>query len=91
MIFNRLDEQERHQQREIVAITESSRKKNGNMKALIIGISKYDHNNKFRDLEFCENDANEVYKILKDQRVRHTCKCNVSGKRGVGQNERRNN
>ena len=67
MIFNRLDEQERHQQREIVAITESSRKKNGNRKALIIGISKYDHNNKFRDLEFCENDANEVYKILKDQ------------------------
>jgi uncharacterized protein YjbI with pentapeptide repeats len=41
--------------------------KNGKRKALIIGISKYDHNNKFRDLDFCENDANEVYRILKDQ------------------------
>jgi uncharacterized protein YjbI with pentapeptide repeats len=40
---------------------------NGKRKALIIGISKYDHSNKFRDLDFCENDANEVYKILKEQ------------------------
>ncbi len=62
-----MDEQERHQQREVVAVNESPRKKNGKRKALIIGISKYDHNNKFRDLEFCENDANEVYNILKDQ------------------------
>jgi hypothetical protein len=36
-------------------------------KALIIGISRYDHNNKFRNLDFCENDANDVYKVLKDQ------------------------
>jgi uncharacterized protein YjbI with pentapeptide repeats len=62
-----LSEQERHQQQEIVAVNESPRKKNGKKKALIIGISKYDHNNKFQDLEFCENDANEVYNILKDQ------------------------
>jgi uncharacterized protein YjbI with pentapeptide repeats len=62
-----LSEQERHQQQEIVAVNESPRKKNGKSKALIIGISKYDHNNKFQDLEFCENDANEVYNILKDQ------------------------
>jgi uncharacterized protein YjbI with pentapeptide repeats len=62
-----LSEQERHQQQEIVAVNESPRKKNGKRKALIIGISKYDHNNKFQDLEFCENDANEVYNILKDQ------------------------
>ena len=62
-----MSEQERHQQQEIVAVNESPRKKNGKRKALIIGISKYDHNNKFQDLEFCENDANEVYNILKDQ------------------------
>jgi uncharacterized protein YjbI with pentapeptide repeats len=62
-----LSEQERHQQQEIVAVNESPRKKNGKRKALIIGISKYDHNNKFQDLEFCENNANEVYNILKDQ------------------------
>jgi uncharacterized protein YjbI with pentapeptide repeats len=55
------------QQEEVVAVNESPRKKNGKRKALIIGISKYDHNNKFRNLEFCENDANEVYNILRDQ------------------------
>ena len=62
-----MSEQERHQQQEVVAVDESPRKKNGKRKALIIGISKYDHNNKFQDLEFCENNANEVYNILKDQ------------------------
>ena len=62
-----MSEQEKHQQQEIVAVNESPRKKNGKRKALIIGISKYDHNNKFQDLEFCENNANEVYNILKDQ------------------------
>ena len=63
-----MSEQERYQQQEVVvAVNESPRKKNGKRKALIIGISKYDHNNKFQDLEFCENDANEVYNILKDQ------------------------
>jgi uncharacterized protein YjbI with pentapeptide repeats len=62
-----LNEQEIKQQQEVVAVNESPRKKNGKRKALIIGISKYDHNNKFRNLEFCENGANEVYNILKDQ------------------------
>ena len=62
-----MSEQEKHQQQEIVAVNESHRKKNGKMKALIIGISKYDHNNNFQDLEFCENNANEVYNILKEQ------------------------
>ena len=61
-------EQESDQQREIVSAKESNRKKNGKKsKALIIGVSKYDHNNKFRDLDFCKNDANEVYSILNAQ------------------------
>ncbi len=61
-------EQESDQQREIVSAKESNRKKNGKKrKALIIGISKYDHNNKFRDLDFCKNDAKEVYNILNAQ------------------------
>jgi uncharacterized protein YjbI with pentapeptide repeats len=60
-----LSEQERQQQ-EVVAANESPTK-NGRRKALIIGISKYDYDNKFPNLDFCENDANEVYNILKDQ------------------------
>jgi hypothetical protein len=39
----------------------------GKRKALIIGISKYDHNNKFPNLDFCENDANDVNNILNHQ------------------------
>jgi hypothetical protein len=57
-----LSEQERQQQN-----VNQSPIRNGERKALIIGISKYDHNNKFPNLDFCENDANEVYSILKDQ------------------------
>jgi hypothetical protein len=60
-----LSEQERQLRNE--GIVSESPIRNGKRKALIIGISKYDHNIKFRDLDFCENDANEVYKILKDQ------------------------
>jgi uncharacterized protein YjbI with pentapeptide repeats len=55
------------QQKEAGVGNELPGSKNGKRKALIIGISKYDHNNKFKDLEFCENDANEVCNILKDQ------------------------
>lgn len=59
--------QQQEEQEVLVAPNDSPTKKNGNRKALIIGISKYDHNNKFPDLDFCENDANEVYNILKAQ------------------------
>jgi uncharacterized protein YjbI with pentapeptide repeats len=66
-----LAEQERHQQQqkeeEIAVIVNESPKKNGKRKALIIGISKYNHNNKFSNLDFCENNANEIYSILKAQ------------------------
>ena len=62
-----MDELERHQQEEIVAVDEFPRRRNERRRGLIIGISKYDHNNKFRDLDFCENNANEVYNILRDQ------------------------
>jgi uncharacterized protein YjbI with pentapeptide repeats len=63
--FQLVTEQERPKE-ELTEAREFSMK-NGKRKALIIGISKYDHTNKFRDLDFCENDANEVYKVLKDQ------------------------
>ncbi len=59
--------QQQEEQEVLVAPNDSPTKNNGNRKALIIGISKYDHNNKFPDLDFCENDANEVYNILKAQ------------------------
>ena len=62
-----MDEQEKHHQHEIVAVNQRPRKNNGKKKALIIGISRYDYNNKFRDLEFCKNDANEIHNILKEQ------------------------
>jgi uncharacterized caspase-like protein len=60
-------EQERHQQQEVVAINESPMKNGKRSKAMIIGISKYDHEKKFRNLDFRENDANAVYTILKAQ------------------------
>ena len=47
-------------------MSESFRKK-GKRKALIIGISKYDHNDNFSNLDFCENNANEVYSVLNVQ------------------------
>ncbi len=53
-------EQEKRQQQEVVAVNEPPGNRNGKRKALIIGVSKYDYNNKFSDLDFCENDANEV-------------------------------
>ena len=62
-----MGEQEKHQQQKIVSINESPRGKNGKRKALIIGISEYDHENKFPALEFCRNDANGVYNVLKEQ------------------------
>lgn len=49
------------------SIVNQSSIKNGKRKALIIGISKYDHSNKFPNIDFCENDAKEVYTILKEQ------------------------
>lgn len=55
-----MSELEGHEQ----VISQSS--KDGKRKALIIGISKYDHSNKFTNLDFCENDANEVYNVLKE-------------------------
>jgi uncharacterized protein YjbI with pentapeptide repeats len=65
------EQQERHQQQqeeeEVVGMVNESPKKNGKRKALIIGISKYDRNNKFSNLDFCENNANEIYSILKAQ------------------------
>ena len=48
-------------------MTNESSKKNGKKKALIIGISRYDHNDEFSNLDFCENNANEIFSILKDQ------------------------
>jgi len=36
-------------------------------KALIIGISKYEHNTNFSNLDICENNANEIFRILKAQ------------------------
>jgi uncharacterized protein YjbI with pentapeptide repeats len=64
-------QQERHQQQQeeekVAGMVNESLKKNGKRKALIIGISKYDHNNKFSNLDFCENNANEIYSILKAQ------------------------
>ena len=47
-------------------VSETFRKK-GKRTALIIGISKYDHTNNFSNLDFCENNANEVISILNDQ------------------------
>jgi hypothetical protein len=61
-----LSEQERSQQQEVVAPKEYPTK-NGKRKALIIGISQYDNSNKFSNLDICENDANEVYNVLKNQ------------------------
>ena len=61
-------EKHQHQQEEEVAVMVNERpKKSGKSKALIIGISKYDHNDKFSNLDFCENNANEIYSILKAQ------------------------
>jgi uncharacterized protein YjbI with pentapeptide repeats len=63
-----LSEQEKHQQQGVVVINESPMNKGGeNRKAQIIGISKYDHDSKFPNLDFCENDANAVYSILNAQ------------------------
>jgi uncharacterized protein YjbI with pentapeptide repeats len=66
-----LSEQERHQQQqeeeEVAVMVNESPKNNGKRKALIIGISKYDHNNKFSNLDFCENNANEIFSILNAQ------------------------
>jgi uncharacterized protein YjbI with pentapeptide repeats len=65
-----LAEQERRQQQqeEEVAVMVNERPKNsGKRKALIMGISKYDHNDKFSNLDICENNANEIYSILKAQ------------------------
>jgi uncharacterized protein YjbI with pentapeptide repeats len=68
------EQQDRHQQQqeeeeeeEVAGMVNESPKKNGMSKALIIGISKYDHNNKFSNLDFCENNANEIYSILEAQ------------------------
>jgi uncharacterized protein YjbI with pentapeptide repeats len=71
------EQQESHQQQQeeeeeveeegVAGMVNESPKKNGKSKALIIGISKYDHNNKFSNLDFCENNANEIYSILKAQ------------------------
>ncbi|MDQ3884181.1 MAG: pentapeptide repeat-containing protein [Thermoproteota archaeon] len=58
-----MSEQERQQQEAVNNPTRENEKR----KALIVSISKYDHNNKFSSLDFCENDANEVYNILKGQ------------------------
>jgi uncharacterized protein YjbI with pentapeptide repeats len=57
---------QKRQQWEAVAVNDPTRR-NGKRKALIVSISKYDHNSKFSSLDFCENDANEVYNILKEQ------------------------
>jgi uncharacterized protein YjbI with pentapeptide repeats len=66
-----LSKQERHNQQQakqkVSVPNELPIKKNGERRALVIGISKYDHNNKFSYLDFCENDANAVYTILKAQ------------------------
>ena len=48
-------------------VPSNSPKKKGKRKALLIGISKYDHNNVFSNLDLCENDTNEIFIILKSQ------------------------
>jgi uncharacterized protein YjbI with pentapeptide repeats len=65
-----LAERERHQQQqqeEVALMVNERPKKSGKRNALIIGISKYDHDDKFSNLDFCENNANEIYSILKAQ------------------------
>jgi uncharacterized protein YjbI with pentapeptide repeats len=62
-----LSEQEKQQKQGVVVINESPMNKGENRKAQIIGISKYDHDSKFPNLDFCENDANAVYNILNAQ------------------------
>jgi uncharacterized protein YjbI with pentapeptide repeats len=61
-----LSEPERYRQQEIVS-TNRPRRKDAKKKAQIIGISKYDHDDKFPNLELCENGANTVYNILSAQ------------------------
>jgi uncharacterized protein YjbI with pentapeptide repeats len=60
-----LSEQKRYQQQEVAAAVNESRMRK--KKALIIGISKYDHDNRFSNLDLCENNVNEVYSILNAQ------------------------
>lgn len=70
MSFNYLLGLEGHQKQQKGEAVSNEFHTNEKRKAIIIGISKYDHSNKFSNLDFCENDANEVYSILKNQEMK---------------------
>jgi hypothetical protein len=60
-----VSEHERQQQQKQIAVpNEFHRKKNWNKKALIIGISNYKNLPKSRQLSFCKNDGEEMFKVL---------------------------